>query len=199
MVTFNIAVLASGSGSNFEKIAEKCKSGYLTSDIKLLIHNNADAYAKVRAEKFNIPTYHISAKTEGSVEAETDRILEVLRLNNIDLIVLAGYMKKLDPKFITAFKDRIINIHPALLPKFGGKNYYGMNVHRAVFEGKEKESGATIHLVDEVYDNGRILEQASVDVSDAVDAREVANRVLVVEHKLYSDVLKKIEEEKIKI
>lgn len=196
---YSIAVLASGSGSNFQKIAESCKSGYLESDIKLLIHNNEKAKAKDRAIALDIDTYHISAKTEGSVEEETSKILEVLEKNSIDLVVLAGYMKKLDSKFIQKYKDRIINIHPALLPKFGGQNYYGMKVHRAVFECLEDVSGATIHLVDEVYDNGKILEQGIVDVSEAKSAEEVAALVLEVEHKLYSDVLKKIEEEKIEL
>jgi len=196
---FKIAVLASGSGSNFQKIAESCKSGFLESDIKLLIHNNEKAKAKDKAIALDIDTYHISAKTEGSVEAETNKILEVLEQNHIDLVVLAGYMKKLHPKFIQKYKDRIINIHPALLPKFGGQNYFGMNVHRAVFDNSEVESGATIHLVDEIYDNGKILSQGKVDVSKAESAEEVAALVLEVEHKLYSDVLKKIEEEKIEL
>jgi len=201
VIKFRIAILASGSGSNFQKIVENSvsNSGYLNSDVELLIYNNKDAFVAKRAERLGIKSFHISAKTEGTRELESKKILEVLDNYSIDLIVLSGYMKKLSSEFISKYRARILNIHPSLLPKYGGEKFYGMKVHNAVFKSRDKISGATVHLVDEIYDNGKILEQIEVDISKVNSAAEIAEIVLKEEHKLFSNVIKKIEKGIIKL
>ena len=128
----------------------------------------------------------------------TKLIEELLKLN-IDLIVLAGFLKKIPIELIKAFKNKIINIHPALLPSFGGKGMYGMNVHHAVFNSSAKVSGPTVHFVDEIYDNGKIIGQRAVDISDVKTPEEIAERVLKVEHKLLPEIIKLFVENKIRI
>ncbi|MEE9432127.1 MAG: formyltransferase family protein, partial [Melioribacteraceae bacterium] len=110
----------------------------------------------------------------------------------VDLIVLAGFLKKIPNEFVSVFVNKIINIHPALLPKYGGKGMYGANVHKAVFEAQEKISGATVHFVNKIYDDGKIIEQRSVDITDVKSPTEIAERVLKIEHELLPDVIKKI-------
>ncbi|MFA5405517.1 MAG: formyltransferase family protein, partial [Ignavibacteria bacterium] len=139
----NICVFASGSGSNFKAIIEAKKSGIIVSAIKLLVTNNSDCGAVSIAKENNIPVFHISRKvySDASDEVYANLFLDKFCEHKIDFIVLAGYMKMLDVRIIRKFPNRIINIHPALLPKFGGKGMYGMNVHRAVIKSGERESG----------------------------------------------------------
>lgn len=170
-----IAIFASGRGSNAQSIVDYFK---YNEEIKvdLIVSNNASAGVLEIAKKEGI-----SSLVMNKTVMEDDQYV-LSALESIDIIVLAGYMRKIPAYLIQAFKDRIINIHPALLPKFGGKGMYGMNVHVAVKEQGEKESGITIHLVDEVYDNGAYLFQAKVALDTEDTAEEIASKVLALEH-----------------
>jgi len=192
---FNIAVYISGSGSNFKAVLDNTRNGYLNSTIKLVVAGSEKAGGLQYAHQADIKTAVLSRKDFASSTAFGQKQLELLHKQHVDLIILAGYMKKLSPQVVRAFKGKILNIHPALLPKFGGKGMYGMNVHKAVIEQHEKKSGATIHFVDEIYDNGHILLQREVDVAEGDTAELLQQRVLKVEHELYSEAIRKLEQE----
>lgn len=185
-----LGFLASGGGSNFAAIIDSINSGKLSAEAKCLISNNSNAGALEKANAFGIPNYHISTKTHPENTAKA--IIDTFRNHDVNTIILAGYMKIVEPEIIDAFDGRVLNIHPALLPKFGGKGMYGMNVHRAVIESGEKKSGATIHLVNAKYDEGRILNQREVDVYENDTSELLAERVLAAEHILFSETLQKI-------
>ena len=187
-----IGVLASGGGSNLQSIIDRCADGYINGKVELVISNNSDSKALSRARDNGIDALHISAFTEGSEEKADDKIVNELSKRDIGLVVLAGYMKKAGDKFLKTFKGRIINIHPALLPKFGGKGMYGMNVHKAVIESYEKESGPTVHYVDNHYDHGGIIKQIKVPVYPNDTPETLQKRVLEKEHILLPEVIKKI-------
>lgn len=193
---FRIGVLASGRGSNLQAIINAIESGRLNCDVVFVLSNNSDAGALEIAKKKNIPALHLSEKKYHKENFE-ESLIDLLNQFKPDLIVLAGYMKLVPKSVIEIYKNRIINIHPALLPKYGGKGMYGMNIHRAVFDAGEKESGVTVHLVNEKYDEGKILYQEKVDISDCNSAEEIAEKILKVEHKVYPEVIQKIIEGKI--
>ncbi len=195
----NICVFASGGGSNFRALLEAKKENYLKSEFKLLITNNSNCGAVYIAKEFGIDSFHISKKVFPSLnDTEYEKLfLDILNEYKIDLILLAGYMKMIDVEVINKFRNKIINIHPALLPAFGGKGMYGMNVHKAVIESGVKESGITIHIVDEHYDNGRVLLQKSIAIDEQDNEFTLQKKVLVLEHKYYKEVIKEIEEGKI--
>ena len=164
-----LAVLASGNGSTLQAIIDAIESKELDSTINIVISNNKDAYALERAKKSNIKTYVlIDYKNE-------EELYNVLKKENVDLVVLAGYLKLIPKNVIKDFI--IINTHPALLPKYGGKGMYGMNVHRAVVENHEKETGVTLHFINEEYDKGRIIAQTKVKVSKNDTPEDVSNNV----------------------
>ncbi|MCB0747348.1 MAG: phosphoribosylglycinamide formyltransferase [Ignavibacteriae bacterium] len=187
-----LAVFVSGRGSNLAAIVAKIKSGYLSAKVCMVVSNKKECKAFEICIDEKIPTYVVD--TNDSYED----LIEILDNENIELIVLAGFLKKIPINLIQRFKNKIINIHPALLPAFGGKGMYGLNVHNAVLKSSSKVSGATIHFVDEIYDNGKIIEQREVDISDVKTAEEIAAKVLKVEHELLPDVIKKFAENKIK-
>lgn len=191
----NICVFASGSGTNFKAIIEAKKSGIINSDILLLITNNSDCGAVSIAKENGISVFHISRKVypNASDDEYANLFLDKMDEYKINFIVLAGYMKMLDASIIKKFPNRIINIHPALLPKFGGKGMYGMNVHKAVIEAGEKESGVTIHYVNEKYDEGKIILKEKVEVSTDDTAETLQKKVLKLEHKYYAFVISEIE------
>ncbi len=193
----NLCVFASGSGSNLRAIIEASLSGYIKSKVVLVVSNNSSSGAIETAAKFNIPFIHLSQKLFDTEQELTENILRILVEYKADLIVLAGYMKLLNPKVIKEFRGRIINIHPALLPAYGGKGMFGINVHEAVINAKEKVTGATVHFVDEVYDSGEIILQREVKVSPGDDAASLQEKVLKAEHELYPEVIKLIEEKRI--
>jgi formyltetrahydrofolate-dependent phosphoribosylglycinamide formyltransferase len=186
----NIVVFASGSGSNFKSIYKKIKTGEINAVIKLLVSNNPKAAVLGYANAEGIPIF-IHNKTRFSDKLEYTKSL-FTELNNVNagLLVLAGFMKKIPDEIVIHFERRIINIHPSLLPKFGGKGFFGMNVHRAVIEMNEKESGASVHFVNKIYDDGPIVAQSVIDVNVDETPEELAKRVLVEEHKLYPMVVK---------
>lgn len=189
-----IGILASGRGSNLQAILDACREKKLPAKPVVVISNNASAGALERAARAGIATCYLSARTHPSPEYLDRAVRDTLLKYGVDLVVLAGYMKKLGPETIAAFRNRIVNIHPALLPKFGGPGMFGMHVHEAVIASGEKESGATVHLVDEEYDRGKILAQESVPVQDDDTPETLAARVLEVEHRLYVDTLRRIAE-----
>jgi phosphoribosylglycinamide formyltransferase-1 len=199
MNKLKLAVFASHEGSNMQSIIDASKSGNLAAEVLCIISNNSDSGALRRAKNEGIAGYHISSKDFPNEADLINEFLRILNLHSIDLIILAGYMKIIPQAVISAYRNRILNIHPALLPKFGGKGMYGMNVHRAVIEAGEKESGATVHLVNEIYDNGRILLQKKVQISDSDTPESLASKVLAEEHKIYVETIQLISEGKIKL
>jgi phosphoribosylglycinamide formyltransferase-1 len=178
----NIAVFASGGGSNFQALIDRVASGDLHATLSLCVGNNSEARAFERAKKHGIPVRHIAPSHFPDEGAYVKELLSVLGDHSIDLIVLAGYMKKLPAALVAAYRNRIVNIHPGLLPAFGGKGLYGEKVHQAVLDYGAKISGITIHFVDEEYDHGPIIFQAAIGVQDDDDAHTLAERVLAVEH-----------------
>lgn len=183
-----IAIFASHSGSNAEAIMKACLKNDYPGEVVLIISNNSDAYVHQRAKKYNIDSVVINKK---EIKDDIEQYyLNVLKKYEVNIICLAGYLKKIPDSLVAKYENRILNIHPALLPKFGGKGMYGINVHRAVIEAKEKESGATIHLVTSNYDEGPILKQAIVKVDSSDTAEILQKKVLELEHKLYQDALR---------
>lgn len=193
----NIAVFASGRGSNFEALQRAILAEKFPAQIVVVISNNSQAGALSLARSFNIPAYHISRQQFPESEAFNKKIAETLRAHSVNFIVLAGYMKKIDPALIREYHNRIINIHPALLPKFGGEGMFGHHVHEAVIGAKEKISGATVHMVDEEYDRGKIILQDTVDVSEHDTPETLAAKVLSIEHRILPAVVRMFAEEKL--
>ncbi len=187
-----LGFLASHGGSNMQSIIDACKSGKLDAKPSCVISNNSGSKALERAQKEGVPYYHISSAKYPDPK-ELDRvIIEKFLKHDVDTVILAGYMKKLGKSVINKFRGRILNIHPALLPKYGGKGMFGNYVHEAVIKAGEKFTGPTIHLVDEYYDRGRILGQKKVPVLSGDTVEILAERVLEQEHILFPEVLQKI-------
>jgi phosphoribosylglycinamide formyltransferase 1 len=174
-----------------QAIIDGCVAGQLDAVPCVVISNNSEAVALERARKAGIPRYHISGKTHPG-EMEDQAILRTLRAHDVDTVILAGYMKRLRPLTLNAYRGRILNIHPALLPKFGGQGMYGTRVHAAVLKAGETVTGVTVHVVDELYDHGRILAQCEVPVLTGDTVESLAERVLRQEHRLYPDTLRRI-------
>ncbi len=195
----NIAVFASGRGSNLMAILNAIKKNVLKAKISVVISNNSNAGALEIARANGIDALHISRKQFSSDEEYVKKILDELKSRNIQLIVLAGYMKKIPPEVIKEYPNRILNIHPALLPAFGGQGMYGLNVHKAVIESGVKITGVTVHIVDEEYDHGPIVMQRAVEVKDDDTPETLAQRVLEVEHEVYPQAIKLFVEEKVKV
>ncbi len=187
-----IAVLISGGGSNLQSLIDAQKAGILAGDIVWVVASSQKAYGLTRAENAGIDTWVYLPGRYDSPQAATQDLLSRLKEREIDYIALAGYLKLLPAEVVRAYRGRITNIHPALLPKYGGKGMYGHHVHEAVLAAGETQTGPTVHLVDEVYDNGRILEQAKVPVRPDDTPDSLAARVLEQEHRLYPRVLSKL-------
>ena len=189
MTELFLGFLASHSGTNMQAIINACKSGLINAVPSAVISNNSASYALERARHEGIPAYHISSATHPDQFQYDTAILDAFAENNVNLIILAGFMKKLSGKIIQAYKGRVLNIHPALLPKFGGEGMWGKKVHEAVIKNKENVTGPTIHVVDEFYDHGRILAQTEVPVYPHDTPDTLAERMLVQEHKLFPKVI----------
>jgi phosphoribosylglycinamide formyltransferase-1 len=183
----NIAVFASHGGSDLQAIIDGCKSGAINARVSVVISNNSDSFALTRAKNENIPAFHISKKT--APDSLDEKILEILQLHKTDIIFLAGYLKKIPLVVLQIFENRIFNIHPSLLPKFGGKGMFGINVHKAVLDAGETETGITIHRVTADYDQGEILAQKIVPVLPQDTPEILAARVLEKEHILIVEFL----------
>lgn len=186
----NIGVLISGGGSNLQAIIDDCESKKINGNIKVVISNREDAFGLERAKKHNIRSVF---------EKDEDEVIKILKAENIDLVVLAGYLKIISPKFVSEFENRIMNIHPALIPSFCGDGFYGEKVHQAVIDYGAKVSGATVHFVNEKADAGPIIMQDTVKVMDDDDAKTLAKRVLEVEHTILPRCVKLFCEGKISV
>lgn len=178
-----LAILASGSGSNAEKIMEHFRKSE-KAKIALVASNKPDAFVLERAKKFNVPTFTFSRK-----EMDAGVLLEKLKEENIEWVILAGFLLKIPVELTRVFSDRMVNIHPALLPKYGGKGMYGSFVHEAVKDAGDKETGITIHLVNENYDEGRIVFQASTPLTSEDTPDSIAEKVHALEHKHFPEVI----------
>jgi phosphoribosylglycinamide formyltransferase-1 len=181
---YRIAIFASGSGTNAEAIASYFEH-HPSIQISLIATNNAKAFVLERAKKLNIPTLVFTR------EAFNEAVVEVLRERQITHIVLAGFLWLIPQSLLSAFQDKIVNIHPALLPKFGGKGMYGMKIHELVCEAKEKETGITIHLINEKYDEGPVLFQGRCDVLETDTPEQVAKKVHQLEYAWYPKIIEK--------
>jgi phosphoribosylglycinamide formyltransferase 1 len=187
-----LGFLASHVGSNLQAIIAAHRAGRLAAELRVVICNNSRAQVLERARDAGIPTRHLSSHTRPSEEALDDAILKTMREHEVNLIVLAGYMRKLGPRTLAHYRGRVLNIHPALLPKFGGPGMYGARVHEAVIAAKEEESGVTIHVVTEEYDQGPIVAQSRIPVLPNDTAESLAARIREVEHALYPETLVRI-------
>ena len=195
----NIAIFASGRGSNFQAILSAIDAGLLPARVTVLISNRSDATALDIARARKIQTSHLSQKMFPSEEALVEAMLNVLSQQRAELLVLAGYMKKIPLQVVRRYRNRIVNIHPALLPSFGGAGMYGHFVHEAVIASGMKVSGATVHLVDEEYDRGPIVMQKTVEIIQEDTPDLLAAKVLKIEHEIYPLALKAFAEGKVKI
>jgi len=188
--TANISVLVSGGGTNLQALIDAVEQGTLkNAKIALVISSKEGAFALERAKKAGAKTLVISKTDYPNEDEKADAILKALAEAETDLVVLAGYMSILSPKVVRAYEKRMLNIHPALLPKHGGVGYYGLRVHKAVLEAGDTESGATVHFVDEGVDSGEIILQGRVPVEPTDTPETLAARVLTVEHKILPEAV----------
>nr|WP_314514658.1 phosphoribosylglycinamide formyltransferase [uncultured Peptostreptococcus sp.] len=186
----NIAVLVSGGGTNLQSIIDAVEAGKIKGQIKLVISNKEGAYGLERAKNHNI---------RAVFEKDEQAIIDIMKESQIDLVVLAGFLKILSPNFTKAFENRIINIHPSLIPSFCGKGYYGLRVHEAAVEYGVKVSGATVHFVDENADTGPIIRQETVEVLPEDSPQDLQQRVLKIEHRILSQVVADYCDDKIRV
>lgn len=187
-----IAVLASHGGSNLQAIIDGCAAGQIDGEVVLVVSNNKKAFALERARNHHIDTLILTDAAYPAPNEYAGELLSQLASRKVNLICLAGYMKMIPQPVIEEYRDRIINIHPALLPKHGGKGMYGIHVHESVIAAHESESGVTIHLVNEHYDDGRIIAQESIAVHPDDTPQSLQERVLELEHQLYPDTIARI-------
>lgn len=192
-MTANIAVFASGSGSNFQAIQEAIVRGELDANIALVVTDKPGAYVETRAANFDIPVFAVSPKSFASKAAYEQAIVDELRANNIEWVVLAGYMRLVSDTLLTAYASKIVNIHPSLLPSFPGKDAIGQALAHGV-----KVTGVTVHFVDEGMDTGPIIAQTAVDVIDG--NRELTEAAIhKAEHKLYTQALQQLFAGKVRV
>ena len=179
-----IAVLASHGGSILQAVMDACRAGELPAEVVLVISNNSGSMALRRAAGAGIETLHLSSRTHPDPDDLDRAIRDALKRARADWVMLAGYMKKLGSETLGTFPHRILNTHPALLPKHGGQGFYGRNVHQAVIDAGERESGATVHLVDTDYDTGPAVAQVRVPVEPGETVDDLEERVKVAEREL---------------
>lgn len=191
----HIVVFASGSGTNFQSLIDAVKAGQIPARIQGLITNKSNIKALERAHAHGIESVVLAPSAFESEQAYVDALQKTLADWKADLIVLAGYMIKVPADIIEKYEGRILNIHPSLLPKYGGKGFYGIKVHRAVIENNERESGCTVHIVNEEYDQGPVLAQKKVPVLKTDTPEILAKRVLQKEHELLPEVVAEIIED----
>ncbi|SFE53938.1 phosphoribosylglycinamide formyltransferase [Peptostreptococcus sp. D1] len=185
-----IGVLVSGGGTNLQSLIDAVEQGEINGEIAVVISNKKDAFGLERAKKHNIESIYSNNEEE---------IINALREREIDLVVLAGFLKILSSRFTNSFENKIINIHPSLIPSFCGVGYYGLRVHEAAIKYGVKVSGATVHFVDENADTGPIITQKTVEVLPTDTAEDLQKRVLKVEHEILKESVKKICDDKIKV
>ena len=187
-----LGVLVSHTGTNFQAIIDACRSGRLHATPVIAISNNSRSSGLSRARDAGVATVHLSTVTHPDPDDLDQAMLDVLTAHSVDLVVTAGYMKRLGLRTLCHYAGKIINVHPSLLPKYGGQGMYGMNVHNAVIKNGDQETGITIHWVDEQYDTGPIISQLTIPVLADDSATTLAARVLPMEHELLVDTLVKL-------
>ena len=201
-----IGVLISGGGTNLQAIIDNIENGCINGKIQLIISNRKDAYGLERGKKAGIESLYVNPKNFTNTDEYNLRLIKEFKDRDVDLVVLAGYLKILSSEFIQEFRNRIINIHPSLIPSFCGDGYYGERVHKAVLDYGCKVTGATVHFVDEGTDTGPIILQRCVEVEDDETVQSLQKKVLKVEHeilvnavRLYCDNLISVEAKHVKI
>ena len=187
-----LGILASHAGTTMQAIIDACLQGRIHADVSVVIGNNSRSGALARAQVHGIPTAHLSGVTHPNADARDRAILETLTCHHVDVVALAGYMKRLGPLVLSRYKGRLLNTHPALLPKFGGQGMYGDRVHEAVLAAGERISGATVHLVEGDYDTGPVLSQVKVPVLVGDTLEALRERVQAAERAHYVKVLERI-------
>ncbi len=187
-----LGFLASHGGSNLQAILDAIRSGALPAEARVVVSNNSAATALERARKAGVAALHLSSASHPDPEALDRAILGALREREVNLVVLAGYMRKIGARVLAAYPNRIVNVHPALLPKFGGQGMFGMHVHEAVLAAGETRTGVTVHLVNAEYDRGAILAQVEVPVEPGDTPERLQARVLKEEHRLFPETLRRI-------
>lgn len=193
IVAKKIGVLVSGSGSNLQAILEAARSGKINhGEVAVVVSSHPGVKALDRAKSFGVAALVVDPKLFKDRPSHAQELVRVLDSHKVDLVCLAGYILKLEPEFVKHFRNRILNVHPALLPKFGGKGMYGIHVHKAVLSAGEKESGVTVHWVDEEYDHGPHILQRRVPVEPNDTPETLAARVLALEHKVYPEAIEKV-------
>ena len=192
MKKLRLGVLASHGGTNLQAIIDACAEGRLNAKISVVISNNSREKALQRARIAGIPAFHLSGQTHPTPEGLDSAISDTLVAHEIELVVMAGYMKLLGPKTLSAFQSRILNTHPALLPKFGGGGMYGARVHEAVLAAGDGTTGVTVHLADELYDHGAIVAQSEVPVHEGDTVKTLRARVLTREHSFLVETLQRV-------
>ena len=192
MGDFRLGFLVSHGGTNMQAIIDACKEGRLDAVPCVVISNNSGAMALERARREDVPWYHLSQQTHPSAGALDQAMTQVMERHGVNLVVMAGYMLKIGPFLLARYAGRIVNVHPALLPRHGGKGMYGERVHEAVLAAGDEITGVTIHLVDAQYDHGAILAQREAPVLPDDTVESLRQRVLAVEHQLYAETLQRI-------
>ena len=187
-----LGVLASHGGTNLQAIIDSCRSDAIDAEVRVVISNNSRSLALERARRAGIPVSHLSGRTHPNPGQLDEAITETLRRHGVQVVALAGYMRMLGPRTLDSYRNRILNVHPALLPKFGGRGMYGERVHEAVLASGDSVSGVTIHLVDEEYDRGPVVAQTQVPVLPGDTPDTLAARVLEQEHILYTKTIQRI-------
>ncbi|MDW7661071.1 MAG: phosphoribosylglycinamide formyltransferase [Bacillota bacterium] len=190
MSKVRIAVLISGGGTNLQSILDAVKTGELDLKVACVVSNRKQAFGLNRAEAAGVPAYYIGIGNYPDEIERENALLNLLVSEKIDLVVLAGYLNILPSSVIAAFKDRIINIHPSLIPRHSGKGFYGMKVHESVISSGDVVTGVTVHYVDEGVDTGRVIDQVEIQVQESDTAETLSKRVLAYEHELLVKVLK---------
>ncbi len=199
MSKVKIAVLVSGSGSNLQSLIDYIEARKINAEIKLVISNKYGAYGLTRGEKCGITTLVLDKKDFLDIRERDRLLLENLQKNEIDIVVLAGYLAIIPPEIIGVYRNRIINIHPSLLPSFGGKSYYGERVHQEVIKRGVKITGATVHFVNEETDGGPIILQRAVEVDFDDEWQTVQKKVLAIEHEILPMAVKLLVEGKVEV
>ena len=187
-----LGILASHAGTTMQAVVDACAQGRLHAEVRVVISNNSRSGALARARTHGIPTAHLSGVTHPNADDLDRAIMETLTCHRVEVVALAGYMKRLGPLVLSHYKGRLLNTHPALLPKYGGQGMYGDKVHKAVLAAGEEVSGATVHLVEGDYDTGPVLSQVDVPVLDGDTPESLRDRVQAAERQHYVDVLERI-------
>jgi phosphoribosylglycinamide formyltransferase 1 len=191
-MTLRLGVLASHAGSTFEHIVSACEAGIVDATVQVLVSNNSQSGALAIAQEHGVPAVHISSRTHPTWDDEQRAIASVLLRSGVEWVALAGYMKLVGPPILQAYNNRVLNVHPALLPAFGGVGMYGDHVHAAVLEAGVPMTGASIHIVAPEYDTGPVLAQEKVPVNPGDDVNSLGQRVREVERRLYIETLERI-------